>query len=155
MARTAEGPAKTTDRRGITWQQFCAAALRLPGVEEGTSYRTPALFVRKKLVARLKEDGETVAVRTDFLDRDLLLAADPEAFYLTDHYRAYPWILMRLEGVRNAVALQLLEQAWRLVAPAPLPRAASREAAAKPQLGSARSRSASARGGRGRRRTRG
>ncbi len=105
MAGTAEGPAKTTSGRGITWQQFSTAALRLPGVEEGRSYRTPAVFVRKKLVARLKEDGETVVVRIDFLDRDVLLAADPVAFYLTDYYRAYPWIFMRLGAVRKAVSL--------------------------------------------------
>ena len=148
VARAAEGPTKSMGRRGITWQEFCAAALRLPGVEAGTSYATPALFVRKKLVARLKEDGQTVAVRVDFLDRDVLLAADPKGFYLTDHYRAYPWILMRLARVRRPVALQLFEQAWRLVAPAALSRVSSGKPAAKSQVGSTRARGATARGGR-------
>jgi hypothetical protein len=58
---------------------------------EGTSYHTPALFFRQKLLARLKEDGETAAFRVDLFDRDVLLQADPSAFFLTDHYRAYPW----------------------------------------------------------------
>jgi len=120
LAKTAKGRAARASRRGLTWRQFTAAALRLPGMEEGASYSTPAVFVRKKLVARLKEDGETVAVRVDFLDRDVLLEADPAAFYLTDHYRAYPWILMRLGAVQKAVALRLLDQAWRLAAPAAL-----------------------------------
>ncbi len=155
MARTAEGSGKGAGRRGITWQQFCAAALRLPGVEEGTSYATPALFVRKKLLARLKEDGETAAVRVDFLDRDVLLEADPDAFYLTDHYRAYPLVLMRLAAVRNAVALRLIELAWRLVAPTALVRVHSGKSVGKSQPGSARAQGANARGGRGRRRTSG
>jgi len=42
-------------------------------VSQGTSYRTPALFFRKKLLARFKEDGDTVAIGVDFLDRDILL----------------------------------------------------------------------------------
>ena len=46
------------------------------------------------------------------------LEADPEAFYLTDPYRAYPWVLMRLSSVRHGAALELLEQAWRRAAPA-------------------------------------
>ena len=32
-------------------------ALSFPGVEEGTSFGTPAFRVRKKFLARLREDG--------------------------------------------------------------------------------------------------
>jgi hypothetical protein len=102
---------------GTTWERLCAGAARFPGVAQGTSYRTPALFFRKKLLARLKEDGDTVAIGVDFLDRDFLLEADPRAFFLTDHYRAYPWILMRMTWVRQEVAMKLLEDAWRRAAP--------------------------------------
>jgi hypothetical protein len=89
----------------------------LPGVEQGTSYRTPALHVRKKLLARLREDAATVAMRIDLSDRDVILEVDPKAFFLTDHYRPYPWVVIRLAQVHHAAALQLLEQAWRRVAP--------------------------------------
>jgi hypothetical protein len=102
---------------GTTWERLCAGAARLPSVAQGTSYRTPALFFRRKLLARLKEDGDTVAIGVDFLDRDFLLEADPRAFFLTDHYRAYPWILMRMTCVRHEVAMKLLEDAWRRAAP--------------------------------------
>ena len=91
--------------------------MRLPGVERGTSYSTPAHYVRKKLIARLREDGETVAVRVEFSDRDVLLAADPAAFFLTEHYRAHPWVLLRLSKARHASALEVVERAWRQVAP--------------------------------------
>ena len=103
--------------RGITWRQLCAHAARLPGVEQGTCFGTPALYVRKRFLARLKEDGETVAIKLDFADRDVLLEADPRAFYLTDHYRPYPAVLMRLGQVRQGVAVELVEQAWRRAAP--------------------------------------
>jgi hypothetical protein len=120
MAKRKTQPARDGNRRGTSWQRLSVDGLKLPGVEEGTSYRTPALFVRKKLLARLREDGETVAIGVDPLDRDLLLEADPEAFFLTDHYRGYPWVLMRLASVRHGAAMELLEQAWRRAAPAGL-----------------------------------
>ena len=104
-------------RRGTSWERFCQDAMRLPGVEAGTSYSTPALYVRKKLIARLREDGETVAVRIELSDRDVLLEADPTAFFLTEHYLAHPWVLMRLSKARHASALEVVERAWRQVAP--------------------------------------
>jgi hypothetical protein len=103
--------------RGITWRQLCGHAASLPGVEQGVCYGTPALYVRKRFLARLKEDGVTVAIKVGFADRDVLLEADPRAFFLTDHYRPYPAVLMRLGQVRHGLAVELLEQAWRRAAP--------------------------------------
>ncbi len=91
-------------------------ALTLPGVTEGTSYGTPAFRVGGKLLARLREDGETLVIKTDDEDREVLLAADPQAFYITDHYVGYPWMLVRLSSVRPGVLRELLEQAWRQTA---------------------------------------
>src|ERR1035438_9103069 len=97
------------------------------GVEEGTSYGTPAYKVRGKLVGRLREDGETLVVGMDFEQRDELLAADPDTYYLTDHYRNYPWILVRLPRVHPDALRDLLGGALRRagrVAAAARPRAA-------------------------------
>ena len=102
-------------------------------MEQGTSYGTPALHVRKKFLARLKEDGESVAIKIDFPDRDVLLELDPAAFYLTDHYRPYPAMLVRLRQVRVDLLEQLLEQAWRLQAPKSLLAEATRDRIAGPQ----------------------
>ena len=90
--------------------------MELPGVEKGTSYGTPALHVRKKFLARLKEDGETVALRVDLFERDVLLELDRVAFYVTDHYRPYPAMLVRLKQVRVDMLQEILEHAWRLQA---------------------------------------
>jgi hypothetical protein len=95
-------------------------ARAFPEVEESTSYGTAALKVRGKLLARLKEDGETLVLRSDFIERDFLIGAQPATFFFTDHYRDYPWILVRLGSVRRAQLGELLEGAWRRVAPKPL-----------------------------------
>src|SRR6185436_18314655 len=89
---------------GVTFMQVSAVAVKLPEVEISKSYGTPALKVRGKLLARLKEDGETLVLRTDFVSRQILTQADPDTFFFTDHYRDYPLVLVRLAagGTREA-----------------------------------------------------
>ena len=106
--------------RGINYDEVRDLALNLPAVEEGTSYGTPALKVRGKLMARLKEDGQTLVLRTTLADRARLLSAAPDVFYLTDHYVNYPWILIRLSQIDRTFLRELLAEAWRLTAPARL-----------------------------------
>lgn len=93
-----------------------AILLALPGVEEGPCYGTPGFRVRKKILARLKEDGDTLALKVEFIVRDVLLRDEPDAFYLTDHYRAYPMVLVRLSRVRRELLRELLVEAWRRAA---------------------------------------
>jgi hypothetical protein len=89
----------------------------LPETAEGPCYGTPGFRARGKLFARLREDGESLVVRVDPSERDLLLEADPRCFYVTDHYRDYPWVLVRLPVVEADVLADMLERAWRLAAP--------------------------------------
>jgi hypothetical protein len=114
-------PKTTGTRRGTSWASVCRMALQLPGVTEGTSYGTPALHVKKRFLARLKEDGETMAIRMEFADRDVLLELDPTVFYLTDHYRPYQAVLVRLKKAPPGLVRRVLQQAWRFQAPKALP----------------------------------
>jgi hypothetical protein len=88
-------------------------ACSLPGVEDGTSYGTPALKVKKKLMVRLREDGDVVFV-LGFDKRDMLMAARPEAFYTTDHYRDYPSVLVRLSEVTLGELWDCVRWAWEV-----------------------------------------
>jgi hypothetical protein len=92
-------------------------ALALPGVEEGISYGTPAFRVRGKFLARLREDGETLAVKCDYPERDFRIEINPDAFFIIDHYRGYPMLLVRLAAVEEDDLRDLLELAWRSIAP--------------------------------------
>jgi hypothetical protein len=102
---------------GVSFSEVSKLGRALPGVVESTSYGTPAPKVDGKLLVRLKEDGETLVLRMDFVNRDLLLRAEPDLFFLTDHYLNYPSILLRLTRVTSRRLAELLEDAWRLVAP--------------------------------------
>lgn len=89
----------------------------MPGAELSTSYGTPALKVRGKLFARLWEDGTTLVLRAPDLVRDHLLQTDPVTFFVTDHYRGYPYVLVRLPEISADRMEPLLEEAWRDIAP--------------------------------------
>ncbi len=115
--RRSSARSRPNGRRAVSFATVREIVLALPGTEEGTSYGTPAFRVKGKYLLRLKEDGETLALRTTFEDRDFLMAADPDAFYITDHYRDYPAVLVRLGTVGRATLRELLEQEWRRLAP--------------------------------------
>jgi hypothetical protein len=69
----------------------------LSGVEEGTSYGTPAWRHKGKLLARLHQDGRSIVLRVGNETRDHLLQADPETFFVTDHYVGHPMVLAHLD----------------------------------------------------------
>jgi hypothetical protein len=108
-------PAKQS--RSISWDVVQELALAYPGAEVGTSYGTPAVKVRGKLFVRLHQDGDSVVIRIDVSERAMRMQADPKAFYITDHYRPYPWMLVRLSAVRRDDLDDLLEDSWRFQAP--------------------------------------
>jgi hypothetical protein len=83
-----------------------------PGVEEGLSWGTPALKVRGKMLARMREPGVLV-VLCDMEEKEMLIQADPEVYFQTDHYRGYPAILIRLDKIEPDDLLDRLEAAWR------------------------------------------
>lgn len=93
-------------------------ARTLPGCEESRSYGTPSLKVKGRFMARLRTEAEGgLAIRCDLVERHMLMQADPDTFYLTDHYVDYPMVLVDLTRVRWDAMPQILEQAWRAVAP--------------------------------------
>jgi hypothetical protein len=89
-------------------------ALALDNVEEGMSYGTAAFKVGGELFVRMHQDGESLVVRTDFEQREELMASDPETYYITDHYLNYEWILIRLSRVHPDALRDLVRMAWRL-----------------------------------------
>jgi hypothetical protein len=83
----------------------------LPGVEEGTSYGTPAWRHKGKLLARLHQDGRSIVLKVGNETRDHLLQADPQTFFVTDHYIGYPMVLAHLARLSSADLKKLLLRA--------------------------------------------
>ena len=104
-------------RAPLSFDDITRLASGLPGVEVGTSYGTPALKVKGKMMVRMWEDGTTLVLHVSFLVRDHLIAKSPKTFFFTDHYKDYPCVLVRLDAVRESELQSLLEESWRQVAP--------------------------------------
>lgn len=101
----------------MTFDDVRAIALQWPEVVDGSSYGTPALKVRGKLLTRLKEDGESVVIQgVEHDERALLIEMQPNIFYFTDHYRDWPIVLLRLPEASPEVIEAFLLRRWRALA---------------------------------------
>ncbi len=69
------------------------------------------------MIARLREDGETLVLKVDSFERDILREAQPEIFFLTEHYRGYPLVLVRLPKASLDQIEPLLRRACFAAAP--------------------------------------
>jgi hypothetical protein len=102
----------------MTFDDVRAIALAWPGVEDSISYGTAALKVKGKFLTRLKEDGDSLVIKgVEFDERDMLIEADPEVFYITDHYRNWPTVLIRLSKAQRGTVESFLLRYWRIIAP--------------------------------------
>jgi hypothetical protein len=107
-----------TARVGVRFAEFEQMALAYPGVEARSSYGTPGLYLRKKFMARLRnEDLDTLVLKPVYDDEQrFLMETQPDVFFLTPHYVGYPTILIRLSKVDRTQLEELVEQAWRRLA---------------------------------------
>jgi hypothetical protein len=73
--------------------------------------------VRKTMLVRLKEDGDSLVMPgVPHDERDMLVESQPKVFYFTDHYRDYPTVLIRLSKAKRATIEPLLRRRWRALA---------------------------------------
>jgi hypothetical protein len=93
--------------------------LGLPGVEATTRYdgspllKVGGCFMAGLATHRSAEPG-TLVVRATFEEREWLLTDAPETYYLTDYYRRYPLVLVRLSRIDRDALRDLLAASWRL-----------------------------------------
>ena len=95
--------------------------LALPGVEATIKYDgSPVLKLRGVFLAGLathrSAEPDTLVVRSDFEERDWLLADAPATYYVTPYYQPYPVVLVRLSQVDREALHDLLSVSWRLAA---------------------------------------
>jgi len=82
----------------------------LPGTREGICFGTEGFYFQKKLLARMKEDGETLAMPVT--DRNVLINAQPEIFFITPHYDNSNYVLIKLAHIKPEQLKDLLIQSY-------------------------------------------
>ena len=102
----------------MTEDEVRQIALSLPQVEEAISYGKPAFKAFGKFLTRVrKEDDSIVLVGVELDEREMLMEAEPAIFHITAHYKDYPAVLARLDGVEPGTVKSFLERRWRQCAP--------------------------------------
>jgi hypothetical protein len=93
--------------------------LALPEVEATRNWAGfPVLKLRGLFMAGLAShrsvEPGTLVVRCALDDRELLLEDAPDTYYVTDYYRPYPVVLVRLSNIDRDALHDLLSTSWRL-----------------------------------------
>ncbi len=102
----------------ITEDDVRRVALSLPATTEKPSYGTPGFRVKDKLFARIREEGDVLAVWVDDVgEKEALIAAEPETFFTTPHYDGHAMVLVRFAAVEVDELAELLTDSWRIRAP--------------------------------------
>jgi hypothetical protein len=102
-------------KNGNYWHAVREIMTTFPQTLESTSYGTPAYKVNKRLLLRLKEDGQTLVLHSD--DRDIFLKSDAAVFFVTEHYASYPYVLVKLDKIRKDKLRAAIIQSWMELAP--------------------------------------
>jgi hypothetical protein len=93
-----------------------AKATKLPEIQEGTWYGTPALLRHGKGLMRLK-DADTLVFRCTLEEKALLIEADPAVYYETGHYAGWGAVLVRAAAASDAELRHCVARAWRMQEP--------------------------------------
>ena len=110
--KTGTSSKRRSPAKSLTWDSVREMGLALPGVEEGTTYGTPALKVSGQMFTCIPShrsaEPNSLAIRIPFEQRDDLLEADPATYYIKEHYEDYAVVLVRLAVVHRDALRDLL-----------------------------------------------
>lgn len=94
-----------------------AAVRALPDVERSVTWGADAVKVRGKLIACLaihkSAEPNSIVVKIPMDQRDDLIAAEPDVYYVTQHYVNYSSVLVRLSRIQRDALRDLLAMASR------------------------------------------
>lgn len=97
----------------MDYEDIRAIALSFPGVAAHVTYGTPSLKVGNRFLLRLREPGIIALRRPNRDERDMLLESGPDLFFITDHYRDHPYVLVRLDRLGPRDFEALFRTIWR------------------------------------------
>ena len=90
----------------------------MPEVEEISRNGLPRLTLRGSFLAGIAQHASaepgSLVLRSPLEERDLLIEDAPETYYITDYYRPYPLVLVRLAHVTREALHDLLSVAYRM-----------------------------------------
>ncbi|MGJ9413122.1 MmcQ/YjbR family DNA-binding protein [Aeromicrobium sp. CF4.19] len=103
----------------LPWSDLASWATRtFPDTDESTSYGTPALKVKGRLLCRLRTEAEgLLALKCSSEDKLALVDGGDPAFSTLPHYDGHGYVLVDLDLVDAEELRELLTDAWLRTAP--------------------------------------
>ncbi|MYQ67628.1 MmcQ/YjbR family DNA-binding protein [Streptomyces sp. SID4950] len=93
-------------------------ALSLPDTTEKIAWSMPTFRVAGKMFATLPEEETSIAVRCPKEERDELVLAEPEKFWIAGHEAQFSWVRARIAALDGEEELRdILADSWRQAAP--------------------------------------
>jgi hypothetical protein len=93
----------------ITRAQGWKIALAIPGAKEVLWFRKPAVFLHDQFLTKVHDKEEAMTLRVSSMEmRDMMLEAEPALFYITDHYKNFPFVLARLSALTPKILKDML-----------------------------------------------
>jgi hypothetical protein len=115
----------------LTRAEALKILLSIDGAKEGLHYRQPAIFVGEEFLTRIHHKEDAVVILTGSIEmRDVMLEAEPELFYIIDHYKNFAALLARLSALNKKTLINLLQPRIAQILAAP-PRRSKKKIAKK------------------------
>ncbi|MEV0093826.1 MmcQ/YjbR family DNA-binding protein [Streptomyces sp. NPDC050738] len=101
-----------------TSEEVREIALSLPETTEKVAWSMPTFRVAGKMFLTVPEDETSMAVRCPKVERDELVLAEPEKFWVADHEASSAWVRVRLAALDDADELRaIIVDSWHQAAP--------------------------------------
>src|SRR5580704_4868911 len=93
----------------LTRSEAWKIILAVPGAENRLWFNQPSGFLHDRFLAKVHHKEEAVTLQVGSMEmRDMMLEAEPKLFYITDHYRNFPFVLARLKTLTPKVLKEML-----------------------------------------------
>ncbi len=97
----------------LTFETLREMILALPDTVETTSWDARSFKVNGKVIAFWNPTWDCPVFKVPLDERDLLIEADPETFFTTDHHRPWPLVLARPDKVDPGWVRANVARVWR------------------------------------------
>ncbi len=85
-------------------------ALSVPGTYQKLYFNKPSIFHGDNFIAVVHDKHPAVVLRVSSVEmRDMMLEAEPALFYITDHYKKWPGLLVRLDALDRKTLKDLIQ----------------------------------------------
>jgi hypothetical protein len=95
-----------------SWDDVRRIALSLPDAEEATTHGRPCFKVKGRPFVNAGRVDGAIVTRAPDVERDLLISANPDAYFVTPHYEGWEAVLVRLDAVDEDELAGRLEDSW-------------------------------------------